>query len=342
MNKKIIGVIIGALIIMGAIVAFIAINPFQSETINAVEGRVLDVAPSVKTVLIEDGSGREIILALTGATKLLDENGETVILSYVRRGFSVRAEGTETENVMIPGSVQVIKAPNIVVFAPRAGDEIDLPVIIEGEARVFENQLNVRIKDEDGTTLTERGVTAQSEDVGLYGPFEIHLSYPEPKGNKGTIETFDYSAKDGSEIDKAVIPVLFGETSSTEVQVFFGNENEENELFDCTAVHPVKRRVLETDALARAALEELLKGPDRIEADAGYSSSINTGVTIQSVVIEDGTVNVDFSSALEDQVGGSCRVTAIRAQITETLKQFSTVDDVVISIDGRTEDILQP
>jgi len=35
-------------------------------------------------------------------------------------------------------------------------------------------------------------------------------------------------------------------------------------------------------------------------------------------------------------------VTAIRAQITETLKQFPTVENVVISIDGRTEDILQP
>jgi len=35
-------------------------------------------------------------------------------------------------------------------------------------------------------------------------------------------------------------------------------------------------------------------------------------------------------------------VAAIRAQIRETLKQFPTVDEVIISIDGRTEDILQP
>ena len=33
---------------------------------------------------------------------------------------------------------------------------------------------------------------------------------------------------------------------------------------------------------------------------------------------------------------------AIRVQITETLEQFPTVDSVIISIDGRTEDILQP
>jgi len=45
---------------------------------------------------------------------------------------------------------------------------------------------------------------------------------------------------------------------------------------------------------------------------------------------------------LEEAVGGSCRVTAIRSQIEQTLKQFSTVQSVIISIDNRTEDILQP
>jgi spore germination protein GerM len=51
---------------------------------------------------------------------------------------------------------------------------------------------------------------------------------------------------------------------------------------------------------------------------------------------------VDFDERLGFQVGGSCRVSAIRAQITETLMQFSTVKSVVVSINGRTEDVLQP
>jgi len=45
---------------------------------------------------------------------------------------------------------------------------------------------------------------------------------------------------------------------------------------------------------------------------------------------------------LEFQVGGSCRVSAIRAEIIQTLKQFSTIKEVIISINNRTEDILQP
>ena len=60
------------------------------------------------------------------------------------------------------------------------------------------------------------------------------------------------------------------------------------------------------------------------------------------MTIADETAKVDFDETMEKGMGGSCRVSAIRAQITETLKQFSTVKDVIISVNGRTEDILQP
>ncbi len=58
--------------------------------------------------------------------------------------------------------------------------------------------------------------------------------------------------------------------------------------------------------------------------------------------IKDGAAYVDFDKTLDQNVAGSCRVIAIRAEITQTLKQFPNVNDVIISIDGRTEDILQP
>ena len=63
---------------------------------------------------------------------------------------------------------------------------------------------------------------------------------------------------------------------------------------------------------------------------------------IQSLTVEDGVAKIDFDEQMEFQMGGSCRVAAIWAQITETLKQFPTIDSVEVSINGRTEDILQP
>ncbi|OHA63960.1 MAG: hypothetical protein A2667_01325, partial [Candidatus Wildermuthbacteria bacterium RIFCSPHIGHO2_01_FULL_47_27] len=125
------------------------------------------------------------------------------------------------------------------------------------------------------------------------------------------------------------------------VSGFFNNDKMDPE-FSCNKVFAVERIIPKTQAMARAALEELFKGPTEEEKAQGFLTSMPPGVQIQRLSIENGTAKADFNDALEYQVGGSCRVSAIRAQITETLKQFPTVQQVVISIDGRTEDILQP
>ncbi len=128
---------------------------------------------------------------------------------------------------------------------------------------------------------------------------------------------------------------------TVEIEAFFNNSKLDSE-FSCNKVFPVKREIPKTQAVARAALGELLKGPTDADKKHGFFTSINTGAKIQKLIIENGVAKVDFDEQLEFQVGGSCRVAAIRAQITQTLKQFSTVDNVIISINDRTEDILQP
>lgn len=130
-------------------------------------------------------------------------------------------------------------------------------------------------------------------------------------------------------------------SEKTTIEAYFNNNKLDPEV-SCNRVFPVEREIVKTSAVARAALEELFKGPSDLEKESGFFTSINPGVKIQKLVVKDGVAKVDFDEQLEFQVGGSCRVSAIRAQITETLKQFPTVDSVVISINGRTEDILQP
>ena len=109
----------------------------------------------------------------------------------------------------------------------------------------------------------------------------------------------------------------------------------------CTAVFPVTRNVPGTLAVGSAALGELLKGPNTTEQAAGYGTSLPSGVRLVSLRISRGVATADFSDEL-NRVGGSCRVTAIRKQITETLRQFPTVSSTIISVSGRTEDVLQP
>ncbi len=125
------------------------------------------------------------------------------------------------------------------------------------------------------------------------------------------------------------------------VKIFFGNIKEDPEVLNCEKVYSVERQVFKNKAMIQA-LEELLKGPTVEEQEKGYLTNINPGVNINSLVVENNIAKVNFDEQLGYQVGGSCRVMAIRSQITGTLVQFSEINDVVISIDGRTEDVLQP
>lgn len=125
------------------------------------------------------------------------------------------------------------------------------------------------------------------------------------------------------------------------VRVFFNNNKMDPE-FSCNKVFPVERSVLRTEELERETIAELLKGPSQSEVMDGFFTSINSGVKIKDLTINGDTIRVEFDERLEEAVGGSCRVSAIRSEITQTLKQFPGIKEVVISINGRTEDILQP
>lgn len=142
---------------------------------------------------------------------------------------------------------------------------------------------------------------------------------------------------------KNIIWDTFQEDSlKTSVNVYFNNTIFDPGLNDCSNVYSVTREIKPTKAVAQAALEELLKGTTKQEEKLGYLSNINAGVNIQKISIKDGLAKIDFSAELEKNVGGSCRTAAIIAQINETVKQFPSVNNVLISIDDKTEDILQP
>jgi hypothetical protein len=104
----------------------------------------------------------------------------------------------------------------------------------------------------------------------------------------------------------------------------------------------VEREIPYTIRTAQAAILELLKGPNPSEVDRGLSTAIAEGVELNNIYIEDRVVYADFNETLDEGVAGSAWVTSIRSQIEKTLNQFETVDEVVISVNGETEDILQP
>lgn len=231
--------------------------------------------------------------------------------------------------------------PDIVIVSPTIGEEVSSPIRVLGKAKGPKDIVNFRLKEKDGKILVEDFVTLMTGG-DAYADFEKDLVYSRPEQGEGILEVFRKSDFGGKEKNKVVIAIKFKEAETMTVKVFFSNSIFDPEVLDCQKNFAVERTIPKTLAVARAALEQLLAGPTDAEKAEGYFTSINPGVKIQSLVVANGVANVDFDEQLEFQVGGSCRVTAIASQIRETLKQFSTVKDVVISISGRTEDILQP
>ena len=237
---------------------------------------------------------------------------------------------------------------DIRALSVKSGQKISSPLTVEGGARgswFFEASFPIKITDEQGNVLGSSFVQAQSDWMTEnFVPFKGEITYASESGGKGFLVLSKDNPSGLPENDKEIkIPIILSPTEYTKLNVYFNNSNFDPE-YSCNKVFSVERVIPKTEAVASASIRELLKGPTQAEKYAGYFTSINEGAVLQSLIIgmESGTTRVDFNEQLQFQVGGSCRVSAIRAQITETLKQFPTVKSVIISIDARTEDILQP
>jgi hypothetical protein len=234
---------------------------------------------------------------------------------------------------------QEAREPNIRVSAPVAGARLPNPFRVQGEARTFESHVALRVLDAEDNVLVQTFTTATAPDTGQFGPFDVEIYYPVAKTPNGFVEVYWNSPKDGAVLDLVRVPVVF-ESQRRTVKLFWSNSQLDPES-TCEKVFAVSRVIPKTLTPARASLEELLRGPTEEETADSYSTSLPRGVQVRSLVVRNSIAYADFNEGLQN-VGGSCRVTAIRAQIAETLKQFPTIRDVVISVYGNVEEALQP
>jgi hypothetical protein len=235
---------------------------------------------------------------------------------------------------------------NIKIDNLKAGDTITTPLTLTGSARgwYFEASFPIKLLDATGKELATAPAQAQGEWMNSnWVPFKATLNFISPTDQNGTLVFMkDNPSGLPANDEKFEIPVLIKATETLVVKAFFGNTLKNPDATDCSLVYPLDRTIAKTQATGQASLAELIAGPTEAEKAQGYYTSINPGVQLQKLTITNGTAYADFNETLEAQVGGSCKITFIRAQITQTLLQFPTVKNMVISIDGRTEDILQP
>lgn len=126
------------------------------------------------------------------------------------------------------------------------------------------------------------------------------------------------------------------------VKVFFHNEKFNPNQIDCTKVFPTNRTIPKTKAVARAALDELLKGvtPDEEKNEFGSFPPEVTKDIVKSLNVKGGVAYVNFSRIVYEKLGNttsSCG-SGFYSTIDATLKQFSTIKTIVYAIEGSTAD----
>ncbi|HEY3373667.1 MAG TPA: GerMN domain-containing protein [Candidatus Aquicultor sp.] len=96
---------------------------------------------------------------------------------------------------------------------------------------------------------------------------------------------------------------------------------------------PERRTVPKTVSVAKAALEELIKGPEQ----QGLASFIPKTTKVLAVNIKDGLATVDFSrEVLNANVGANGEELGI-AQIVNTLTEFPNIKKVSFLIEGKSK-----
>lgn len=234
----------------------------------------------------------------------------------------------------------------VVVDTPTENELIMNPVHITGRAPgswFFEASAPAQILDASGKTLGGGIIQAKGEWMtDKLVEFAGDVKFGTPSTGTGKIILMNDNPSGLSENSKKVeIPVKFAPVETMTVKVFFGNNQKNPGAADCGLVFPVERVVPKTVAVGFAALQALRQGPTEEEKQAGYYSSLNPNTRLHKLWISQGVATVDWFNDLTRGVGGSCRVIAMAAEITETLKQFPTVKSVKILVDGK-EDQLQP
>ncbi|MBI4281470.1 Gmad2 immunoglobulin-like domain-containing protein [Candidatus Uhrbacteria bacterium] len=98
---------------------------------------------------------------------------------------------------------------NIRVTSPKPDATLTSPFAVVGEARVFENVVNIRVTNAKGEAFINETAYAKAPDAGQFGPFTINLSYKFKNTKEGFVEVYHASPKDGSDQDLVRIPVKF-------------------------------------------------------------------------------------------------------------------------------------
>jgi hypothetical protein len=232
---------------------------------------------------------------------------------------------------------------------PAIGAEVTFPIHVQARVGRLHNEVVLKIKWQDGQEYSERyPVLFDKEGNGLLVDsldWTGESAPPEWPTQPATLQVLSPS---GAVLASRKVMYLSASASDTmEVKVYW--------LLD-EGPREIPRRIVRTRQVGAASLTELLWGigprnfagfttaipaPEEVLNYAGRQADWGPRVRLRKLTIVEGVATADFSKEMAAYGGGSARVNAIQEQITLTLKQFPSVREVRILVDGKP-DALQP
>ncbi len=323
----------------------VSVSPFESTLRGRVynaQGQVVgEGAIQVAAEMGQPGAFAGSIVFDSGA----GGPGKVEVADISPKDGAVLASAVQTV-VLAAGQPQ----PEGAIEVPAAGAQAMLPLHILARAGQPGQAVVAALRWQDGTELAKPFTTLRGEDGrGLLVTsldWAAESQPPQPATQPATLEIRDEA---GAVLARQAITILSaGDPNTQPVMVYWVlGEN----------LQPMTVRVLKTPRIGTAALDELLWGPppgnlagfstalptpEQVLSFAGRGADWGPRVTLRGLTIVNGVATANFSKEMAAYGGGSLRVRLIREQITRTLQQFSTVREVRIAVEGRTEGVLEP
>lgn len=268
-----------------------------------------------------------VVLALAACSPSVERTPEKPAATVTPAQTATIVEEAPEEPAVKPAEKSAEK-PEITIDKVVIGN----PLVVSGLARTFENNVVFRAKAVDGTVIAESFTTSTGE-MGQHNPYSGSLWLTREPGRRIVVEALEYSARDGAETNLVRLEKPFA-VESIEATLYFPDEQ-------CTGTKPYARRMPKSISMARLLTEALVHGPTAAERARGAAVAFPEGSRVQSVILRNGVLTVDFNERLQN-VGGSCRAQMIRTTVTETLRRLPAVREVLITAGGSAKLALQP
>jgi hypothetical protein len=159
------------------------------------------------------------------------------------------------------------------VLSPTANQTMSLGIPLRVEFTSDMPRIGVRVlgstADGGEELLLDDVLDGTASVLGTSLKAEDYLYYLPPSQSSGRIILYDPRDAENPSTMMSV-PIEFAQEDMVGIDVFFPNRDMPSPTLGVEPVYPVRRAVRKSDDIAKAALEQLFRGPTATERAAGY------------------------------------------------------------------------